>query len=151
MGAPVALLKRVPLFTSLSDEELAELAQRFRERRCGRGSPATSKGSSGVGFFVIAEGRAVVNVHGETVRRLGPGDYYGEISLIDGGRRSAQIVAETNLVSYGIPTAEFRALVKRKPDVAWALLESIVARLRATQDRAAGAKTERSRWGLKRR
>jgi CRP/FNR family cyclic AMP-dependent transcriptional regulator len=152
MGAPLALLKRVSLFASLSDEELAELAQRFRERRCDRGSAATSKGSSGVGFFVIAEGQAIVNVHGDTVRRLGPGDYYGEISLVDGGRRTAQILADTNLLSYGISASEFRAFVKSHPDVAGALLESIVAKLREAQDRAAGVPAPRGarRWRLRR-
>lgn len=137
MDAPFKLLRKVRLFDSLGDDELAQLAQRFRERRCDRGSAATSEGSAGVGFFVIAEGHAVVKVHGEPVRRLGPGDFFGEVAMIDGGRRSAQIVAETNLVSYGIPVSEFRPFVKHHGDVAWALLETVVAKLRDTQDRAA--------------
>jgi CRP/FNR family transcriptional regulator, cyclic AMP receptor protein len=136
MPAPVELLRKVPLFNSVTDAELAELAQRFRERRCDRGSAATSQGSAGIGFFVIGEGRAVVKLHGEPVRRLGPGDFFGDVAIIDGGRRSAQIVAETNMLAYGIPASEFRAFVKRHGEVAWALLEAVVARLRETQDRA---------------
>jgi CRP/FNR family transcriptional regulator, cyclic AMP receptor protein len=154
MGAPVALLKQVSLFASLDDQELARLASRFRERRCDRGSPATSRGSAGVGFFVIAHGRAVVKVHGETVRQLGPGDYYGEISMIDGGRRSAQIIADTNLISYGVSRSEFRALVNQHPEIAWALLEAIVVKLREFQDRAAVAAPRAEgarRWRLLKR
>jgi CRP-like cAMP-binding protein len=139
MGAPLGLLKRVSLLASLTDGELAQLAERFRERRCDRGCPATSEGSGGVGFFVIAQGEATVRVHGEVVRRLGPGDHFGEVAVIDGGRRSAQIVADTNVLCYGLPAAEFRSLVKQHPQVAWALLETIVSRLRETQDRSARA------------
>jgi len=137
MGAPFELLRKVRLFDSLGDDELAQLAQRFRERRCDRGSAATSIGSAGIGFFVIAEGHAVVNVHGEAIRRLGPGDFFGEVAVIDGGRRSAQIVAETNMLSYGLPASEFRSFVKAHGELAWALVEAVVAKLRETQDRAA--------------
>lgn len=133
------LLRKTRLFASLDDDELAQLAQRFQLRRCDRGSAATSEGSAGVGFFVIVEGTAVVKVHGEVMRRLGPGDFFGEVSAVDGGRRSASIIAETNLVSYGIPAAEFRKLVKAHGEVAWAVLEAIVAKLRDTQDRLARA------------
>src|SRR4051794_36789442 len=98
--APVALLRRVPFFGSLSDQELAQLSERFHERRYDRGSPVTSVGSSGVGFFVIAEGRATVRLHAEAIRRIGPGDHFGEIALIDGGRRSRQIVADTNMLCF---------------------------------------------------
>jgi CRP-like cAMP-binding protein len=137
MSAPLQLLRKVRLFDSLRDDELAQLAQRFREKRCDRGSKATSLGSSGIGFFVIGEGHAVVKVHGDVVRRLGPGDFFGEVAVIDGGRRSAEIVAETNMLSYGLPSTEFRSFVKAHGEVGWVLLEAVVAKLRDTQDRAA--------------
>ena len=139
MGAPLQLLRKVRLFDSLSDDELVQLSQRFREKRCDRGSKATSLGSSGIGFFVIAEGHAIVKLYGEVVRRLGPGDFFGEVAAIDGGRRSAEIIAESNMLSYGLPSAEFSSFVKAHGEVGWALLETVVGKLRDTQDRAARA------------
>ena len=69
--------------------------------------------------------------------RLRRHDFFGEVSLIDGGRRSADITAETNMRCWGISKAEFEAFVKTHPEVAWALLEGLVARLRATNRDAA--------------
>jgi CRP-like cAMP-binding protein len=138
MPAPrVELLKRVPFLAKAGESELVALAPRFTERRYGSGSPVTSGGSSGVGFFVVAEGRATVRLHGEAVRRIGPGDHFGEIALVDGGRRSAEIVADTNMLCLGIPASELRTFVKSHPEVAWALLEHVVHRLRETEARAA--------------
>jgi CRP-like cAMP-binding protein len=152
MGPPVALLRRVPLLAGLGDDDLAALAARFRERVYDAGAPVTSRGSSGAGFFVIAEGEATVGAPGHPVARLRRHDFFGEVALIDGGRRSADITAETNMRCWGISQREFRAFVKQHPEVAWALLEVLVARLRATESAAAGSggPTRRRRW-LRRR
>ena len=64
MAVPVDVLRRVPLLSGLQDEELAELGARFRERVYDAGAPVVSRGSSGVGFFIIAEGEAVVGAPG---------------------------------------------------------------------------------------
>jgi CRP/FNR family cyclic AMP-dependent transcriptional regulator len=135
MGAPTRLLERVPLFAHLDELELTAVAQRFRERRFDQGTEVTSERSHGVGFFVIAEGTATVRVHGDAVRRIGPGEHFGEVAAVDGGRRSARLVADTNMVCYGIGSTEFKALVTEHPTVAWALIESVVAKLRETEDR----------------
>jgi CRP-like cAMP-binding protein len=137
MGVPVDVLRCVPLFSNLQDEELAELAGRFRERIYDAGAPVVSRGSAGSGFFVIAEGEAVVGRRGNPKARLRKHDFFGEISLIDGGRRSADITAETNMRCWGIAQREFRVFVKQHPEVAWTLLEVLVARLRAAESGAA--------------
>jgi CRP-like cAMP-binding protein len=147
MGVPVDLLRRVPLLSGLADEELAALATRFRERVYDAGAPVTTRGSSGAGFFVIAEGEAVVGATDRPAARLRKHDFFGEVSLIDGGRRSADITAETNMRCWGISQREFRTFVKAHPEVAWALLEVLVARLRAAEAAAAG----RGRPGARRR
>jgi CRP/FNR family cyclic AMP-dependent transcriptional regulator len=144
MGVSVDLLRRVPLLAGLPDGELGELASHFRERAYDRGAPVVSRGSSGTGFFIIAEGKATVDVRGRTAAHLSRGDFFGDVSLIDGGRRSADITAETNMRCWGISKSEFRTFVKQHPEVAWSLLEVLVARLRAAES-AAPSRTHRPR------
>ena len=139
MGVPVDVLRRVPLLTGLQDEDLAELSARFRERAYDAGAPVVSRGSSGAGFFIIAEGEAVVGPPGRPAARLRRNDFFGEVALIDGGRRSADITAETNMRCWGIAQKEFRVFVKQHPEVAWTLLEVLAARLRAADSAAGGA------------
>jgi CRP-like cAMP-binding protein len=148
MGVPVDLLRRVPLLAGLADDELTELAGRFRERVYDAGAPVTSRGSAGAGFFVIAEGEALVGSTERPTGRLRKHDFFGEVALIDGGRRSADITAATNMRCWGISQREFRTFVKQHPEVAWALLEVLVARLRAAESAAAGRgrPSPRRRW-----
>jgi CRP-like cAMP-binding protein len=136
MGVSVDVLRRVPLLSKLQDDELAELAGRFRERVYDAGAPVVSRGSSGTGFFIIAEGEAVVGSLTNPRARLGRNDFFGEVSLIDGGRRSADITAETNMRCWGIGRSEFRVFVKQHPEVAWTLLEVLAARLRVAESAA---------------
>jgi CRP/FNR family cyclic AMP-dependent transcriptional regulator len=135
MAVPVEVLRRVPLLAGLRDDELAELSARFRERGYDRGAPVVSRGSSGAGFFIVAEGEATVSAGGRVTGRLRRFDYFGEVAVIDGGRRSADITADTNMRCWGISRKEFEAFVKQHPDVAWTLLEGLVARLRAAEAR----------------
>jgi CRP-like cAMP-binding protein len=147
MGVPIDLLRRVPLLAGLADDDLAELATRFRERVYDAGAPVVSRGSSGAGFFFIAEGEATVGAVDRPVARLGRHDFFGEVALIDGGRRSADITAASNMRCWGISQREFRAFVKQNPEVAWALLEVLVARLRAAEAAASGrGRPPRRRW-----
>src|SRR3954451_15019950 len=149
MGVPVELLRRVPLLSTVDDAELADLAGRFCERGFDRGSPVVSRGSSGAGFFIIGEGEAQVHAGDKMVARLGKGDFFGEVALIDGGKRSRDITATTNMRCWGISRNEFRAFVKTHPDVAWTLLEVLTARLRAAEPRPAGP--PRRRFAIRRR
>jgi CRP-like cAMP-binding protein len=144
MAVPVDLLRRVPLLSGLADDELGELAAHFRERVYDRGAPVVSRGSAGAGFFIIAEGEATVAAGGRTTTRLRRHDFFGEVALIDGGRRSADITAETNMRCWGISQTEFRAFVKAHPEVAWTLLEVLVARLRAAE--AGPPRVRARRW-----
>ena len=93
----------------------------------------TSEGTGGAGFFVITEGSATVCVGGEARASLGPGDYFGEIALIDEGTRSATITAATDVTAYGRTSWEFKPFVEDHPQVAWALLKTLAQRLRAAQ------------------
>lgn len=129
-------LARVPMFSGIKPKELKKLGKRMTERSFNEGDEITREGESGIGFFVIEEGNASVSVAGEIVRTLGPGEHFGEIALIDSGPRSATIVAGTDLRCRGMSAWEFRPFVEEHPEVAWALLETLVGRLRDAQARA---------------
>jgi CRP-like cAMP-binding protein len=133
MSAPLEALKKVSLFAGLEERDLELLARQLHERRFPEGSAVTTEGSTGAGFFVIAEGNAEVIVGDEHRATLGPGDHFGEIALIDDGVRSASIVAATDLLCYGLTPWEFRPFVEEHPQVAWALLQALARRFREAQ------------------
>ena len=133
MSAPIEVLRDVPLFAELDENDLEHLSRQLHERRFPEGTDVTSEGSTGAGFFVISEGNAHVTVGGEQRATLGPGDHFGEIALIDDGVRSASIVAATDLLCYGLTPWEFRPFVEEHPQVAWALLQVLARRFREAQ------------------
>ena len=93
-----ALLARVPLFSACSKKELQALAKRAEERRVPAGTAIVREGEAGDAFYVILQGQAkAVNKQGKVVNRLLPGDFFGEIALLDGGPRTVSIVSETPL------------------------------------------------------
>jgi CRP-like cAMP-binding protein len=132
--APVELLQRVPLFADFDRGDLERLSRSFKERTFEAGSHVVDEGKTGAGFFVIESGEASVSVHGdERAAKLGPGDYFGEIALIDEGARSATVTADSELRCYGLTSWEFRPLVEGNAGIAWKLLETMAKRLRAAQ------------------
>jgi CRP-like cAMP-binding protein len=84
---------------------------------------------------VIESGEATVSRGGDERAKLGPGDYFGEVALIDEGARSATITADSDLRCYGLTSWEFRPLVESNASIAWKLLETMAKRLRAAQQR----------------
>ena len=84
-------------------------------------------------FADFESGEASVSVHGHGRDKLGPGDYFGEIALIDEGGRSATVTADSELRCYGLTSWEFRPLVEGNAAIAWKLLETMAKRLRAAQ------------------
>jgi CRP/FNR family transcriptional regulator, cyclic AMP receptor protein len=129
----VELLQRVPLFADFEPGELERLARSFKERTFASGSTVVGEGKTGAGFFVIESGEASVTVRGGERGKLGPGDYFGEIALIDEGARSATVTADSELHCYGLTSWEFRPLVEGNAGIAWKLLETMAKRLRAAQ------------------
>ena len=121
----VDLLQRVPLFSDLDRKELERIAASMKERTFSSGETVTAEGSSGVGFFLIESGNAKVTIGGEDRRRLGPGDYFGEVALLNESARTATITAESDLKCYGLTSWEFRPLVETQPSIAWKLLQAM--------------------------
>jgi len=134
-GAPEELINRVPLFSDLDGKELRQVASSFKERTFSAGDTMIGEDSGPSRFFVIGEGTASVTVHGEERATLGPGDYFGEIALIDGGVRTATVSAETDLTAYTITLWEFRPLVDQNSAIAWKLLEALARRIRDLENR----------------
>lgn len=130
---PADALKKVPLLAGLGDRELQRLAGQLHERKFPTGSTVVSEGATGTGFFVITEGEAEVAIGGQVRAKLGPGDYFGEMALIDEGIRSATITAVTDLTCYGMTPWEFKPFVDEHPEVAWTLLQNLTRRLRKAQ------------------
>ena len=129
------ILRRVPLFAELEQRDLERIADSFKQRDYAAGDTIASEGSGGAGFFVIADGTAKVTVHGEDRTTLGPGDYFGEIALIDEGARTASVTAETDMTTYAMTFWEFRPIVETDSRIAWKLVKALARRLREADAR----------------
>jgi CRP-like cAMP-binding protein len=135
-GAPVEALQHVPLFAELDRHEVEQIARLFKERRFAKGETVVRGGSGGAAFFLIDSGEATVSVGGAPRTNLGPGDYFGEIALIDEGARSATITAVSELSCYGLTFWDFRPLVQENGAIGWKLLQSMAKKLRAAEQGA---------------
>ncbi|RPI07487.1 MAG: cyclic nucleotide-binding domain-containing protein, partial [Actinobacteria bacterium] len=91
------------------------------ERTYAPGEMIAEEGEAGKTFIVIETGEVTVTVHGQTVGRLGPGDAFGEMALIDKSARSATVKADTQVHGYQLPVWSFRPLVESHPEMAWVL------------------------------
>jgi CRP-like cAMP-binding protein len=133
-------LKKVPLFSGLSDRQLKRLARDFREREFKNGTAVVRQSQmSGIGFFVIIDGAASVSVDGTEVARLGPGDHFGELALISERVRSATVTAVGPVRCLVMALWDFRQFAKNNPDVTWKLLEYLVALLTEERSKRAQA------------
>lgn len=129
----VELLRQVRLFQGLSRKDLATVARAAKEVSYAAGRDITTQGRGGTGFHVIVEGAANVIINGRTQQRLGPGDHFGEIAVIDGGPRSATVTAESEVRTLALTTWEFRPLLQENPHIAIKLLEQLARWLREAQ------------------
>lgn len=132
-GPSVELLRGIPLFASLKPRELERLSDTFKERDFKAGDSVAIEGGGAAGFFVIESGEATVTVHGDERGRLGPGDYFGDIAMIDQGDRTATIQADSDLKCYGLTFWDFRPIVESDARIAWPLLQAMAKRLREAE------------------
>ncbi len=127
---PVSALQRVDLFAGMNRRESEQIGRLLKERRFAKGETVIMEGTGGAAFFIIDSGEATVSSKGVNLATLGPGQYFGEIALIDGGPRSATVTATTDLVCYGLTFWEFRPLVERNGTIGWKLLQVLAKELR---------------------
>ena len=124
------MLSGVPLFSGCSGRELSAVAGAAKEVHRKQGSVLAKKGDPGVGFFLITGGTANVVVNNRKRAGLGKGDYFGEISLLDGGPRSADVVAESDVDMLGLTAWVFRGILEQYPAIAQKMLVTLAGRLR---------------------
>ena len=137
MTSPQEVLAGVPLFSVLPKQEVAKLARKANELTVPAGTVVTDVDRAGVSFGVIVDGHAAVSVHGQPVRVLGPGDYFGEMALIYQPSRhsSAKITAKTELRCLMFAKWDFRPFAMSHPQTVWALLEMMAQRVRDAENR----------------
>lgn len=118
MTPSVAELERIPLFGSMSESDLDDLAPSFESRSVTPGTRLVGEGAAGYSFFALAEGEATVTVDGAEVATLGAGDCFGEIAILDGGFRTATVTTTTPARVYVMFGTEFRMLQQTQPEIA---------------------------------
>jgi len=131
-----AILAQVPLFSGLSKRHLKKLAEHADEVDFRAKEVIVEAGEPGGTFYVILQGEAKVTRNGKTIAKLEPGDFFGEISLLDGGPRTASVAADTPLVAVRIFKRSFGKMVAEEPGVAGKILEVVARRLRDAERRS---------------
>jgi CRP-like cAMP-binding protein len=132
-------LAQVPLFAGLAPRYVRRLADLTEEQRFMEGAHVVREGDVGDTLYVILEGEARVVSHGgRTLNRLRPGDFFGEISLLDGGPRTASVVAMTPLTMLALSRSVFLTAIQREPEVAVRLLSYTASMLRRAERSAVG-------------
>ena len=134
----IDLIRGVPLFAGASDGFLEQLAGEFFERTYRTSEAIAEEGESGKTFVVIESGEVSVSVRGQEVGRLGAGQAFGEMALIDKSARSATVRAVTDAHCYLLPVWSFRPIVEAHPEMAWALLEALAQKIRDIEARSSG-------------
>jgi CRP/FNR family transcriptional regulator, cyclic AMP receptor protein len=123
-------LGRAPLFRDLSKHELGELAKATEDLEVEAAKVLTREGDLGREFFVIVEGEVSVTKDGEEIRRLGPGDFFGEIALVyEDARRTATVTATTPLRFFVLTRQSFRSLLERQPEIEEKVMRVLEERL----------------------
>ncbi len=133
------LLAAVPLFSRCTGRELARIARLASRVSVEAGEVVMEEGTVGDRFYVIDTGSATVSVGGRRVAQLGPGDFFGEIALLDALSRTATVSAVTPMKMYEIKAADFTSFLEESPSVLRAILQAVAERLRAAENAPAYA------------
>lgn len=128
-------LKRLPIFAACSQRDLEAVARVSTTLDVPPGKVLATEGVPGVEFVVIRAGTVEVSRGGQQLAELGPGDYFGEISLIDGGPRTATVTAKTPVTIEVVERRDFDVLLEKVPGLAQRLLVGLATRLREKTDR----------------
>jgi CRP-like cAMP-binding protein len=123
-------IKEAKLFQGLPDSEMRSVEKQLKTVRHPAGHEIVVRGEGGVGFMVITDGSVSVNTVQGRVRKLGPGDSFGEMALLDHEGRSATITADTDVTLATIPEWNFKPFLKEHPEVAYRLLQTLSRRVR---------------------
>jgi len=126
-------LTTVPLFQGLSRRDLRRIGDIGIETEYMSGELVVKQGEEADSFFVMVAGEAKVSIGDRTVNRLMPGDHFGEISLLDGGKRTASVTTQTPVLALRFKRTDFMRLMQKEPSITLVLLRSLARMLRGTQ------------------
>jgi CRP/FNR family cyclic AMP-dependent transcriptional regulator len=129
----VVEIKHAKLFQGLPESELRSLEKQMKIVQHPAGHEIVVKGENGVGFMVILDGTVTVSTVQGKSRKLGPGDSFGEMALLDHEGRSANIKADTDVSLATIPEWNFKPFLKEHPEVAYRLLQVLSQRVRQAE------------------
>lgn len=129
---PTETLRQVPLFSSLDKKELALLAKLVKEQTYQPGTTIVKAGAGGHGLYIIKEGEVSIIQDGKTVSSMGPGQFFGEISVLDGGPRTADVRAEAPTTCLALISWEVKPLLMENAGITYKMLLEMVKRLRNT-------------------
>ena len=132
----IELLSKVQMFSSLNKRELGLIARAADVVTVKPGTEIVTQGTPGHEFYLVVSGQATVRRNGRKIATLGPGQYFGELALLDRGPRSATVTAETEVELAIISQREFLAVLNQVPAVAYKLLVSMASRLRDADTKA---------------
>jgi CRP-like cAMP-binding protein len=127
----VELLRKVELFDGFTTKELEAVASMCKPAAFRDGDNVVTEGERSARLYVIIEGTAEVRVHGERVDEIGPGDYFGEIAVIDGGPRAATVTATSPVSTLSLANFNVKALLHAWPDVGFKMRTHPSAGVRA--------------------
>lgn len=127
----IEVFKSIPLFSECSPKELRAIADAAKQVTFEAGKEICREGQTGVGLHVILEGETKVQIGGRTRRRMGAGAFFGEVALLDGGPRSATVIAETPVRTLSLTSWQFKGLIKQQPGLALKMLAEMSRRLRS--------------------
>jgi CRP/FNR family transcriptional regulator, cyclic AMP receptor protein len=130
----VELLGATPLFAGVELDQLAGIADRAVELETPRDGVILRQGEIGTGFFIIVAGRVRVVRDAERIADLGPGEFFGELSVLDRLPRNAQVAAEEPTTCLALASWDLEAVLTEDPRIALAMLRAMAARLRTTTD-----------------
>lgn len=130
MDEKLAMLRSVPLFVGLDDDELKAVGGLTTEVDVPAGHELAREETFGEEFYMILQGEVRIHRAGATIRTLGPGDFLGEIALIDHGRRTASATAATDCRLLVLGHREFHSLLDAQPDIRVHVLEALARRVR---------------------
>ena len=129
----VAHLSGVPLFRGLSKKEVQLLANLSKEQRYSKGVDIMQVGVPGYGLFIVIEGQASVIRDGRKVATLKPGDFFGEIAMLDAGPRTATVQADVDTLCLTLASWEIKPLLMDHASITYKMLQEVVRRLREGQ------------------
>ena len=126
----VDALSAVPLFRELSQRNLRKVAAKGTMKRYAPLTPIVRAGDPGDAFYIILDGTASVRKTGRRAVKLGPGDFFGELALLDAAPRNASVEADEHVLAMRLGRAAFKKMLESEPKVAIAMLRGLAARAR---------------------